>query len=242
MNIRILIFLFFFGSQSVFAQQADTLKPLYPQGKNKFLRGAIVPTALIALGLYTMQGNGIYSSFDAKYDVQKAFPNFKTKADNVIFFIPIAGLYAFDAFSSQNRNETVRQTGLLFTSAALMGAIVYPIKNFSHIWRPDDSNDHSFPSGHTSTAFVVAAVTDREFRDKSPWIGVGSYTIAGATGILRVMNNKHWMSDVFAGAGIGLISVHGVYYVHEHFIKNKNVTFLPTTPFGGQGITMMATF
>ncbi len=242
MNFRIIVFLFFFGSQSVIAQQADSLRPEPKQAKNQFLKGAIVPAALLGLGFYTMQGNGVYSSFDAQYDVQKTFPGFRTNADDFVFFVPVVGLYAFNAFSSQNKNRTSRQTMLLLSSATLMGAIVYPMKNFSYIWRPDDSNDHSFPSGHTSTAFVVAAVADREFRDKSRWISVGSYTIASATGVLRVLNNKHWISDVFAGAGIGLISVHSVYYVHDKWLKNKNVSLVPTSMFGGKGFTFSATF
>lgn len=245
MNIRIIIFLFFFGSQPVWAQQVainDTTTRQTQAVKRKFWKGAIAPAALIGMGLYTLRDNGFYSSHDARYDARKAFPNFSSSADDYVFFIPVVGLYAFDYFSSQNRNHIGRQTLLLLSSGALMGGIVYPLKLSTNVSRPNDENDHSFPSGHTASAFVIAGVINQEFKGKSPWISIGAYTIAGSTGVMRILNNAHWMSDVFAGAGIGLLSVHSVYFLHERFLKNKNVTLLPSTPFGGQGLTLMASF
>jgi membrane-associated phospholipid phosphatase len=194
------------------------------------------------MGLYTIRDHGFYSSHDARYDARKAFPRFSSSADDFVFFIPVAGLYAFDYFSSQNRHEVGRQTLLLLSSAAVMGALVYPLKLSTNVTRPNDKNDHSFPSGHTSSAFVIAGVINQEFKGKSPWISVGAYTIAGSTGVMRILNDAHWMSDVFAGAGIGLLSVHSVYFLHERYLKKKKITLLPTTPFGGQGMTLMATF
>lgn len=242
MNIRIIIFIFFFGSQSAWAQQTDTVTLKTAAVKHKYLKGAIVPAALVGLGLYSMRDNGFYSSYDASYDARKAFPNFSTRIDDFVFFVPVVGLYAFDLFSSQNRNEVGRQTMLLVGSAALMGAIVGPLKETTNIMRPNGENDLSFPSGHTSSAFVVAGVIDQEFRGKSPWISIGAYTIAGSTGVMRILNNAHWMSDVFAGAGIGLLSVHTIYFLHERFLKNKNITLLPATGYGTKGLTLLATF
>jgi len=245
MNLRLLIIFFFFSSQTVSAQQVthtDTAEHKTAAAKHKILKGLIAPAALIGVGLYTMQDNGIYSSFDASHDARQSFPAFSTNADDFVFLIPVVGLYAFDIFSSQNRHEVSRQTTLLFSSAALMGAMVWPLKSVSNIDRPDNSNDHSFPSGHTSSAFVVAGVIDQEFRGKSPWISVGAYTIAGSTGVLRMLNNKHWLSDVFAGAGFGLLSVHTVYYVHDRFLKSKNITLFPSSAYGTKGLTLLATF
>jgi membrane-associated phospholipid phosphatase len=244
MNIRIIVFLFFFGSQPVWAQQVAPPDTTYPTqaAKRKFWKGAIAPAALIGMGLYTIRDNGFYSSYDARDDARKAFPDFSSSADDYVFFIPVVGLYAFDYFSSQNRNHVGRQTLLLISSAAVMGGMVYPLKLSTNVRRPNGENDHSFPSGHTASAFVVAGVINQEFKGKSPWISIGAYTIAGSTGVMRILNNAHWMSDVFAGAGIGLLSVHGVYFLHERFLQGKYFTLLPTTPFGGQGVTLMANF
>jgi len=67
-----------------------------------------------------------------------------------------------------------------------------------------------------------------EYKDVSPWYGLACYAVAAATGYLRMYNNKHWMSDVIAGAGVGILSVQFVYWVYpklkQKFTKNKNGT------------------
>ena len=67
----------------------------------------------------------------------------------------------------------------------------------------------SFPSGHTTNAFLGAGFTSyvfwKYFPD-SPWrfvVAGGTYTIAIATGILRMMSGNHFCTDVLAGAAIG---------------------------------------
>ena len=39
----------------------------------------------------------------------------------------------------------------------------------------------------------------------SPWYAVGGYAVATFTGVMRVLNNRHWISDVLSGAGIGIL-------------------------------------
>ncbi|MEJ8803713.1 phosphatase PAP2 family protein [Pontibacter sp. H249] len=216
------------------------------EGSNKrFLTRAVVPAAaLIGLGIYTMQDNGFYSSHDLRDVRHKHAPNFRTKVDDYLLFIPAAYMYGFNAFSSQNRHDIGRQTGLLLASGALTSALVWPTKKLTNIDRPNGEN-HAFPSGHTAYAFTIATVVDKEFRHKSPWISVGSYTIAGATGAFRVLNNKHWMADVLAGAGVGILSVNTVYWLHDKLFQNKglNTTVLPTVlPNGSPGLGLSVTF
>lgn len=59
----------------------------------------------------------------------------------------------------------------------------------------------SFPSGHTTSAFAVASVFAR--RADSPWVGAAVYALAAGTALQRVYDDKHWASDVFAGAALG---------------------------------------
>ncbi|MDR1331968.1 MAG: phosphatase PAP2 family protein [Tannerella sp.] len=92
-----------------------------------------------------------------------------------------------------------------------METAVYTVKNTTNIRRPDGSNNCSFPSGHTATAFVGAHILYREYRDVSPWICVAGYAVATGTGVLRVLNRKHWISDVITGAGIGILSAEAGY-------------------------------
>ena len=81
--------------------------------------------------------------------------------------------------------------------------------------RPDLSDNHAFPSGHTSFAFVSASILSREYGYLSPWISVGSYATATATQALRIRHNKHWMSDLYMGAGIGMVSTNLAYFLTD---------------------------
>jgi len=60
---------------------------------------------------------------------------------------------------------------------------------------------------------VNATVLYLEYRDDAPWLAWSGYLFASATGMLRIMNNAHWVSDVLAGAGTGILITHLVYYL-----------------------------
>ncbi|WP_219921551.1 phosphatase PAP2 family protein [Rufibacter sp. XAAS-G3-1] len=202
----------------------------------KYLKRAVLPSAiLIAAGIATIKDNGPYSSYDARRDARRAFPNFSNNLDDYLFFVPIVGLYGFDLFSSQNKHDIRRQTGLLLASGALTTLVIYPTKILTAQERPN-GKPRAFPSGHTAFAFTIATLVDKEFRGKSKWISVGSYTIASATGVMRVLNNEHWMADVLAGAGIGILSVNTVYFLHDRLLRNKglNASLTPTVLPNGQ--------
>ncbi len=68
--------------------------------------------------------------------------------------------------------------------------------------RPDGSDKHSFPSGHTSNAFAWATVGAHYYGWR---LGVPGYLLAGLIGVSRIEKNAHHLSDVLAGAGIGYI-------------------------------------
>lgn len=68
------------------------------------------------------------------------------------------------------------------------------------------SNDfHSFPSGHSSHAFALAHTFSRELKDDVPWVPFVAYPIATWTAVSRVMDRKHWLTDVVAGAALGIL-------------------------------------
>ena len=66
----------------------------------------------------------------------------------------------------------------------------------------------------------------REYWDASPWYGIAGYAAAAATGYLRMYNNKHWLGDVVAGAGVGILSADFAYYIYPRikklFVKHSN--------------------
>lgn len=88
--------------------------------------------------------------------------------------------------------------------------------------RPGGTAVTSFPSGHSAEVFASAELLRREYKDISPWYGVADYTMAAATGYLRMYNNKHWLSDVCAGAGIGILSTDVAYWLYPKIFKTNN--------------------
>lgn len=62
----------------------------------------------------------------------------------------------------------------------------------------------SFSSGHTSTAFSLATVFAEQYSE-TPLIPIMSYGLAGLVGVSRVTIDRHWPSDVFAGALLGYL-------------------------------------
>jgi hypothetical protein len=67
--------------------------------------------------------------------------------------------------------------------------------------RPDGSNDYSFPSGHSASAFATATVLQRHYGWK---VGVPATVVAGYVATARVHDNKHYLSDVIFGGAIGV--------------------------------------
>lgn len=83
------------------------------------------------------------------------------------------------------------------------------------------SSFQSFPSGHTTTAFAFATTISSELVRWQPgtrWtVGPVMYTGAALVGVSRMYNNKHWASDVMAGAAIGtFVGTKVVRFQHSH--------------------------
>lgn len=134
------------------------------------------------------------------------------KAANVTQYSPAAVMYVMKLCGVEGRSDWPRMiTADIFSEllqAGLVNAVKYTVKRE----RPDGRAKNSFPSGHTSTAFMCATLLHKEYGETvSPWISVAGYGIAASTGILRVEANRHFCSDVLAGAAIGIISAELAY-------------------------------
>jgi hypothetical protein len=196
--------------------QTPTGTPRKPWYQSKLLRASIVPAVLIGYGISVVDDHGFYSSYDAKRDIQRNFPNFNNHLDNYLQWAPYLELGAVLALGTESRNDRVNLALILVKSEALMLGSVYVVKTLTKHERPDGSDKLSFPSGHTAQAFLAASIVHTELREKSQWYGIGAYTLATGVGAFRMLNNKHWEADVFAGAGFGILSAHLAYLSHRH--------------------------
>lgn len=150
-------------------------------------------------------------------------PEFRRDDDNYLQYLPAAVMYGMKAFGVESRSSWGRMLVSDLVSVAVMGTLVNTLKRTTQVERPDGSNKHSFPSGHTATAFMTATMLTKEYGHKSPWVGIGAYSVASATGLMRMANNKHWLSDVLTGAGIGILSTELGYYVADLIFKEKGL-------------------
>ena len=208
--------------------------------KSKGFKATIVPAILIGYGVSTIKDNGFYSSYDMQEDVHRKYPNFHTSIDNYLVLAPFVELGL--AYGLQVKgNHDFLNTGLLILKAEVINnALVFGLKNITKQERPDGSNSYSFPSGHTANAFLAASIIHSELRHRSQWYGIGAYTIATSVGALRILNNKHWESNVFTGAGIGILSAHLAYLSHRNRWGSKpSISMVPTYIYGTPGVGMI---
>lgn len=144
-----------------------------------------------------------------------------THADDYLQHVPLASLLLLNGLNFTTPTHGIRRQIMLGGSSLLLTEIAtQSIKVLTKIQRPDYSNNHSFPSGHTAWAFAGAELIWQEFGVRQKWIGIAAYSVAGMTGLLRIYNNRHWTTDVLAGAGIGMLSVKLNYFI-DHYISQK---------------------
>lgn len=146
-------------------------------------------------------------------------PDFRIHADDITQYAPAAVMLGLKAFGYESRSSWARMLTADAFSIALQAAFVNGIKYTAKRLRPDGTSYNSFPSGHTATAFMTATMLHMEYGWRSPWFSIGGYTVAAFTGVSRIMNNRHWMSDVIAGAAIGVGAVHLGYFLSDLIFK-----------------------
>lgn len=154
-------------------------------------------------------------------------PEFKHTYDNYSQYIPAAVMFGMKIAGVKGRSSWKRMLVSDAFSGIIMASVVNSLKYTSNVIRPDGSNNHSFPSGHTATAFMTATMLTKEYGHISPWIGIGAYASASATGLMRIANNKHWLSDVLTGAGIGVLSTELGYFIADMIFKDRGLYYTP---------------
>lgn len=209
----------------------------------------IIPSALISYGVLARKYDWLQElDRSTHYEVSEHFTK-RIHLDDYTQFAPAVAVYGLDFLGIKAKHNFRDRTFVMATSHLLMFASVQTIKRTTQIERPDGSNFHSFPSGHTANAFVGAHMLFKEYKDTSLWLGLTGYAVASGTGIMRVYNKKHWVSDVVTGAGIGILSVEISYLLLPVFhnilgIKDsqKNLVIAPMIGSDNYGVGLAYTF
>jgi membrane-associated phospholipid phosphatase len=121
------------------------------------------------------------------------------------------------------KDDRARETGILGAEALVDSAIVVTsVKEITQRRRPTAAQGRgdffdggsSFPSGHSISAWSLAAVVADEYHDHVA-VQVAAYGIAGAVSIARFTGRKHYLSDVLVGSALGWGIGHYVYHAHH---------------------------
>jgi PAP2 superfamily len=187
-------------ARNPFTSIGHDLKTFFTNKDTRIIMGVFVPAAGVA---YTWDQAGIEESEehldDSSFEAGNIGGSFLVQTSAAV------GTWAIGAISGNRKTTEVG--GDLLRAQISSQVIVQSVKLATRRQRPDDSNYHSFPSGHTSSAFATATVLERHFGWK---VGVPAYGFAAYVGLARMSANKHHMSDVIMGAAVGIASARAV--------------------------------
>jgi membrane-associated phospholipid phosphatase len=197
-------------SPTAYAQEIDsTLWVVRPMD--------IIPPATLALAGLITQGK---ISRQLQENVVSQYPNFRTHADDYLPYLP--GVVSLTLASSgvKGKHSLGDQVVLAILSNVIAQGVTQSLKRVAKYPRPNGEDNHSFPSGHATTAFTNATLLHEEYGHRSALYSIGGYGTATAVGTMRVLNNHHWLADVLFGAGVGIGATKAV-YISYPWIKQK---------------------
>lgn len=148
----------------------------------------------------------------------------RTSGDIGAVLLPVAGLTAILI----NKDWQGLKQGALAGVTTL--GVTYALKYIVKKDRPDHSDNHSFPSMHTSVSFAAASFIQRRYGWK--W-GIPAYVVSTYVGWSRVYGKKHDWWDVAAGAVIGVGSS---YIFTRPFARQHDLTIAPVAGDGHCGV------
>jgi len=210
-----------------------------------------IPSVLIAYGSLSVTSGWLddINLTGRRWASANEDPNRKTSIDDYTQSLPAVAVLGLHIAGLRGKNNLIDASLMYAMSLGIANGVVMPIKRWTAERRPDSSDVLSFPSGHTATAFVSAEFLRQEYKDVSPWIGAGGYAMAVLTGYLRMYNNKHWLSDVAAGAGIGILSTRVTYWLYPKLknallgkVTKNTASIWPTYNAGQVGFAMLYVF
>jgi membrane-associated phospholipid phosphatase len=175
----------------------------------------ILPGALFGAGATLTFAQSATHHLDSttQGEIQEDMPGFRTAVDNFLQFAPAVAVFGLNAAGVKGRHTMLQATEYYIVAFLVMAGTTEVLKTATHVQRPDQSDYKSFPSGHTANAFMGAEFLHQEYGHRSVWYSAAGYTTATATGLLRMTNNRHWLGDVIAGAGIGILSTRFSYWL-----------------------------
>lgn len=183
-----------------FAQRDSTLW--------KVTAGDVIPPVTLGLAGLIVQGK---ISRNLQEHVVSKYPNYHTRLDDYLPYAPGVVSLGLASAGVKGKHKLGDQVILALLSNIIAQGVTQSLKRVVRYERPNGEDNHSFPSGHTTTAFTNATLLHEEYGPRSILYSIGGYGTATAVGTMRVLGNHHWLADVLMGAGIGIGATKVVY-------------------------------
>lgn len=182
--------------------------------KNKLnFKSLIIPATFVGYGVAGLTVRGIKEiNSDTKIEIDEHKPT-RIKFDDYTQYAPGIMVYGLNLAGVKGKHNLRDRTIIYASSQLIAAAITLPLKYLVKEERPDRSNTMSFPSGHAATAFSNAQFMFREYKDTNLLLSLSGYPFAIFTSVYRMLNDKHWLGDVVAGTGFGIISTELAYWL-----------------------------
>ena len=191
---------------------------------NYLMKSAVIlPATLIVYGLLKPIIPGIRNIDDQlMQQVKNSYPNDHTVADDYLMWVPSSSVYLLDAFSIKTTHSFKEHLILDAGSIIIAGGIGYVMRKISGNIEVYKMNGTKFPSGHTVNVFRGAEIFHQELKETNKLLSYTGYLIAVVVGTLRIYNKAHYLTEVIAGAGLGIMSTKLTYWTFNK-IKYKKV-------------------
>ncbi|WP_231388359.1 phosphatase PAP2 family protein [Sphingobacterium hungaricum] len=177
-------------------------------------RHLIAPAVFIGFGVAGLESDALKElNSSTRFEIHEHALD-KLHLDNYTQYVPALLVYGLNAAGVKGKHNFKERTIIYATSQLISAAFVVPLKHITNEERPDGSNNLSFPSGHTATAFSSAQFMFMEYKDSNFWLSISGYSFAVFTGVYRTINDKHWVGDIVAGAGFGILSTEMAYWLY----------------------------
>jgi len=148
-------------------------------------------------------------------DIQQRYPGFHTNAADYLMWAPSASVYAMDAFHVKTAHNFREHLIIEAGSALITGGICYGMRLISRSIDVYKNDKTKIPSGHTANAFRGAEIVHQELKTAHPVLSYSGYVVATSVGMLRIYSKEHLLSEVLAGAGLGIFSIKLAYGVFD---------------------------
>jgi len=213
------------AQDSLLIDTAGSFKTAEITGKpGRYLRpkALIIPGTLMLYGCLKPVIPAIQNADNKIWEnVMTNHPDFETKADDYLMWAPSATVYILDAFQVKTKNKFYEHLIIDAGSIAVTGGIGFVMRKISGNIEEYNTHDTWFPSGHTANAFRGAEIVFQELKDTHPWLSYSGYLIATGVGVLRIYNKTHLLTEVLAGAGLGMLSTKLTYFVFDKIKYRK---------------------